>query len=475
MGNNSVWDKTAELINTAIDVNLSETFEFLEKQKQVKVLKIKSKFPTINGLEMKILKVQKCIEFSTGPLLSCKNPAQYQIFAYGFNKPFELIDSNNLYSVKNGVGTVGIGMGTPNNGKLYELDSNFKTDTGFFRAIFPINDSTKVPVDYLLGCHFKVGNSLRGFGYVQIEVEGYQIGFYDYTLNDQKYIFIDCKNRIGHTIFEKLVEALIYSFGLISGSLVRDEITILKFDKPEFISLLGFQFRKLEDSIISDLELINPQQHKEYEKLTERIFFPEKIFATLATNCFNNAKLLRPIKIINKSRALPLELQAASIFVALETVTRIIIDENLDKLSPFKEGEFASSVINELIEKINNLSESNFNNKEAVIKRIKNLNQIGNKDKFLLAFERVGFELTKEDKNIISMRDKFLHGSIPFSDEPEQKRKNELQKITLNAHLLTCSLILKYVKYNGVVKNFLKYLDIVRNSNEIKAPLFRHI
>lgn len=105
---------------------------------------------------------------------------------------------------------------------------------------------------------------------------------------------------------------------------------------------------------------------------------------------------------------------------------------------------------------------------------LENLNMAGNNDSFKLAFKLVDFKLTKEDEKCISMRNRFLHGNIPFENESEQQKKRELLSIALNAHLLTCSLIFKYAGYNGVVINFLKYWDLV-NKIPNEATLFRKI
>lgn len=305
-------------------------------------------------------------------------------------------------------------------------------------------------------------------------VNEFEIRFYDYDLDKQGLIFIECNHLIEYAVFEKLLEAVIYSFALISGSLVRNELTILKFSNKDFTKLRGFQFRKIEDSVISTIEIINPRIHKEFEKLSKTIYFPLNIFSKLTELCYNNKRLLRAIRIITQARDQPVEIEAASIFVALETVKQIIIEENIEKISPFKNSTFAKETIDSLKEHISSIPETKFNDKASVLRKLENLNMVGNNDSFKIAFKLVGFELTKDDEKCISMRNRFLHGNIPFENEPEQQKRKELLSITLNAHLLTCSLIFKYAGYNGAVMNFLKYWDLV-NKIPNEATLFRTI
>ncbi len=469
-------DRYEELKLTAKKVNLEETFTFLKSLTQLKKGVIKSEIPTINGLEIEFKKGDRCIDFSTGPILSCESPVKYQHSSYGFLKPFEIFESGNKYSIKNGAGSASIkmGQGFSSEGKLWELESNFSEGCGFFRAILPIDGFTKIPVHYFLGQHFTVGNSFREAGFVKVQINEYEIGFYDYDLDKQRLIFIECNNLIDYAVFEKLLEAVIYSFALISGSLIRNELTILKFSNNDFTKLSGFQFRKVEDSIISTIEIINPRIHKEYEQLEKTVYFPINIFSKLSEICCNNKPILRAVRIITQARHQPVEIEAASIFVALETVKQIIIEENIEKISPFVNSTFAKDTIAILKEHISAIPETEFNDKSSVLRKLDNLNMVGNNDSFKLAFRLVGLQLDKDDEKCISMRNRFLHGNIPLDNEPEQKKKKELLNITLNAHLLTCSLIFKYAGYNGAVMNFLKYWDLV-NKIPNDATLFRTI
>lgn len=475
-----ISQKEIELRRTAIKVTLFETFSFIEKQKIANRATIISDIPTINGLEMEYAKAKRVYSFSTGQILSCgpnDAPANYQSSGYGLLKPFLLKDLNNTYSVKDGAGKANIemGKGFSTEGELWGLETLDDSTNGYFRAVYPIDGFTRVPVNYMIGHHFLIDeNSLRGHGYIQIKIGSLNIGFYDYDHGKQRYIFIDCKDRVSLGEFEKILDAITYSFALISGSLVRDEVTILGFGNSDFTSLQGFRFNQLKDSNISDLELVNPRQHRDYDGLDRMIFFPEEVFLKIIHLCLTDKRWLRAIKIISQARGLPTELEASAFFVSLETIKEIIIEENNDKIAPFKNPKTATDYIEKFKTIIEEIADDEFTNKNAVIRKLNDLNKVGNNESFKLAFGLVGFELTKADIQCISLRNRFLHGNIPFEHEPEQKKERELIKIALNAHLLTCSLILKYANYNGVVKDFLKYWDL-HTKTENQDELFRPI
>ncbi len=65
-------------------------------------------------------------------------------------------------------------------------------------------------------------------------------------------------------------------------------MSILGFGNSDFTSLQGFRFNQLKDSNISDLELVNPRQHKDYNGLDKMIFFPEEVFSKIIHLCLTD-------------------------------------------------------------------------------------------------------------------------------------------------------------------------------------------
>lgn len=476
-------NKLDELKESAKNININNTISFIKCLNERKIGKIQSDIPTINGLTIEFQKSKRCFRFSTDSIMDCKSPVKYQNSSYGFQKPFKIEYEDNLYAIENGIGAISIkiGQGFATEGELWEIETNtFKQTKGFFRAVLPLSKFAKAPLHYLLGKSMNFGSTFRAAGYINIKLNENEIGFFDFDIDKQKYVAIECRQSTDFILFERIIESLIYSYAFISGSLIRDEIFIIKYSNNEFDNIVDFQFRKIEDGITSGFELINPKEHQSYVENFSKYranpeYFPERIFSNLNELCFNNKPILRAIRIITQARDLPNEIKIASLYVALETIKQVIIDSNIDKISPFKDKSFAATTITDLKNIISDIPEDNFNDKNMVIKKIENLNAIGNNDSFILAFKLAGYKLSKEDKKYIRLRNRFLHGNIPFDNEVEQLKNDALLEITTNTHFLVCSLLLKYVGYDGVVKDLLSYINLKKGIYSHETPLFRKI
>lgn len=454
-----------------IEIYLKDTISFFSDLKILKKGKIISKYDTIHDIEIEFLKDGNSINYKTASFKKIDQSTEH--FGFGLLEPFEIIIGAKKYILKNGVKSTKFQYSQfTTSGKITEIESNITSDIGFYRAIFQIDGFTKTPNKYFWTKPFKIGQNIRGAGYLEMKINEYNLGFYDYEIEKQSYIFIDCHTQTTINEFEKLLESTIYSFALISGCLIRDVKNILKFKNNNFTDLEGFSIKKIGKSVITNMELYNYREYQTYSNTEGLYFFPKNVFSNLVQSCHNNNMLLRAIRIICQSRNQPVEIEAASIFVALETVKEIIIKNNIEKVSPFKDQEFAKNIIGELKTKIDSIDEIHFNSKSTALGKINNLNQVGNNESFKLAFELVGFKLTKNDLKFISMRNRFLHGTMPYDDEIEEIRIKELSRISFSVHFLTCCLILKFVGYNGIVKNFLKYLDLINSIDEVEEELF---
>ncbi len=467
--------KRQALIKSGEKISLEETILFLQQFERKQIGIIKSDFPTINGLKIEISKEKsRAVNFKTGWLQNCESPIRFQHIGYGFRRSFVIDINSTEYNVKNGVGSYSMKLGREFKGDLWDLETiSFKFDKGFFRALIPLNKSSRLPISYISTQHFSVDNALSIAGYAKIDFGVNKIGFFNYTIESRSYLIIESKSKMDYSFFKNALEILTYATAFLSGSLIRGEVTILKFANGDFTNLIGSKFKRLQETIDSTVELINPRMYSSYKNLDKISYFPLHTFSTLCNLCHTCIPLLRAIKIITQSKDLPVEIQAASLFVALETIKQIIIDKNVETVSPIKR-EYEKEIKEILTGKISNIDDNKFNNKKMILKKIDNLNQIGNNDGFKQAFALVQFNLNKEDQYCINMRNEFLHGRIPFEDEEDQKREKKLLGVALDANLLTSGLILKFSNYSGPIMDYLKYWDLV---NEIpnSRPLFREI
>jgi hypothetical protein len=467
-------EKYENIKEASIEVNLTAIIDFLSEFKKTKKGKILSKYETINNLDIEFFNTEDCIEYKTSSLKKIDQKIEY--IGFGMLDPFEILIGDRKFQLLKGANSARFKLSEfKMNGKIKEIESNLSDSKGYYKAILSIDGFTKIPSNYFWTKSFKIKQNIRAAGYLEINIGNYSLGLFDYMIDNQNYLILECHCESSRNEFEKLLESILYSFALISGCLVKDVQYILKFRNPDFSKVEGFSFKKSNENVITNKELYNYREYKAYSGADGLFFFPKKIFSNLAQCCRNDDILLRAVRIICQSRNLSVEIEAAAIFVALETVKGIVIKENSEKIVPFKDPKFADQILKEFKIKIDSLDDSNFNSKKSVINKLDSLNQVGNNESFKLAFELVGFELSKSDLKCISMRNRFLHGNMPYDDKNEDIRMKELTKISLSAHFLTCCLILKYVGFNGVVKNFLKYLDLTNCMDEVDEELFRYI
>ncbi len=298
---------------------------------------------------------------------------------------------------------------------------------------------------------------------------------YDYNYEKNRYLFIETEGKFNYEEFEKIIESVIYCFGIVSGYVVRDEVYILKSNTCKFEKIEGFQIRKIEDTL-KGIQAISPRDHKDFDKtLTKKEYLSETVFSNLIQQCLNDPRLLRAIKIITESFEYPFEIQAATYSVSLETIKNIIIEKNEEKINPFKDKKIAGQVIADLKKVIELVDITNFNSKETVLKKIEQLNQIGNTDSFFAMFHLLTIKLNEDDERCITKRNDFLHGRIPFENEPEDFKNNELKHIVYKYHFLLCAAILKNAGFSGYLMNNLRFAGELQLNKKIYEPFFRKI
>lgn len=462
---------------TAEHIEMEATEELLKDLFSEKRGYILSNYPTLNGLEISFTKDVEFYTFKTKSILMCDNPFLYQSKGYGILDPFKIKMKDRVYDIPRGAKSISFKLKEMElSGNLLEINYQFASERkSFFRALIPLVKNAKPPLRYLLGRAIIWKKSFKAAGYIDVKINEHDIGIYDYTLNEQDYFIIDVKSKVSYHVFNQIIETIQYGYGFISGFLLRNNIIVLQSKDPNYTNIEGFKYCKLKDNVISLLEIYNPDLHMSYFNLKSKQYFPISVFSDLLEKMFNSRPLLRAIRTMTQARNQPVEIETAAFYIALETVKQIVIDENMEKIQPIKEKSYSKKLVKQLKSVVKPLPAEKFNDKNAVIRKIENINSVGNTDAFALAFKCVGIKLSKEDIECISMRNKFLHGNVPYDHESDEVRNKELSIINLSAHLLTCSLILKYAGYSGVVKNYLKYLDLINGFNQINQPLFRKI
>jgi len=462
--------------------HLKETFDYLYDIGKPKKLKSSSNFPPIDKIDFLIEKGERCFNFKAPSLNLVSNIAQYQNYNYGFAKSFSVQNKESHIIIPNGVANLTILMNDDlgSEGEIWHLESLFNvSEKNHFRLVIPKkHNPLKDHHQFIQSESFNVEESLKFAGLSVFQCNQTLFHLFDYN-NDQHeedyFLFIDSMTPIKYDEFEKSIGAIFYSLGMITGEVLRNEMYILQSSNNNFKLISGFQYRRIEDSISSGMEVVSPHLLWDFTRSnSQEAYINMEVFSNIVNKARQDKRFLRALKIISEANEYPLEIRASAYSVALETVKNIVVEENNEKINPFKDRKFAAKIIKSLKEIITPLEDTFFNNKETVLNKLEQINQVTNKDSFKIAFDICGFSLTDIDEKALLKRNDFLHGRIPFEDEEEAEKNQELKFITYKLHFLVTALIMKYCKFSGLLKNNPKFFSVFAEDNkEIDEPLFR--
>lgn len=473
-----------EAFQNAKRKHLKETFDYLKYINSPQDFIISSSFPTIDKVAIHIDKGKRCFDFSTDSINIVKDFQNYNRIGWGFNSPIGLNTTNNNESweipekVANVVLHLGKDMKT--SGKIWHIESYFdsQTEAKYFRLVLPLSQKDtekKSYSEFIQNERFVLGETVRMGGLTEFFCNLNKFHLFNYSLDKEHFLFIDSLSPIKHSEFEESISAIIYSLGFISGFIPRNEMYVLQSDNNDFLKIRGFHYKRMEDTVYSNMNIITPRELAIALKLNyQDVLINTEVFSTIVTKAKADPRFLRCLIIISEGNNYSPAIRASCYSVALETIKNIIIEDNENKVNPFKSKKMAKEVIEELKKNLSSFGDTYFNNKLAIIRKIEQLNQVTNWDSFKIAFELCEVRLTTNDEDILLKRNEFLHGKIPFEDEVEIDHKLELQFITYKLHFLVSILIIKYCGFKGFVLNTVKYLSLqTKSSRIIEEPLLR--
>jgi hypothetical protein len=457
-------DRLDQMRDSAERIYLNETNAYVNALKTESLYHVISQIPIIHQqpcyiklneagqMEMRVKEMKGTAE---------DPPANYQHIGYGFHREFLLMRPGLGFKIPFGVGNLRITFnGTDTfNGLFHEMESAFSAQPAYFRCILPLGGGN-TPSTFLETATFSTGPGFRAAGLFKINIADCQLRIFDYKLDDNKErLFIDAIVPCAYALFKKAVDAFLIHYGWISGNLIRERMLILIAADAHITQIKHFSFYKLDESK-SGLAAIRPRDIIDFikkEDLQER-YLNSKILSDLIERSLIDDAFLRAATVISESHGYPMEIRASTYSVALETLKNIIIEQNQDKINPVKNKSTARNLAKVMKETVvQHSQEDDFNNRELYLQRIDQLNQVGNTDSFLKAFELMGLQLNDKDKDCLKKRNDFLHGRIPFDSQPNEYVNTELATVVMRLHLLLCALLLKMVGYNGHVFNNLRY------------------
>ncbi len=476
MGVNDFIEKAiAKAIAKAKRKYLDETFNYLKEINSEKKFKCVSQYPQIDGAEFSLVKNGKFFNYAT-KINFVKGNMSFNNNSYGLIKEFKLVSNDQCIEIPFGIKSISANLGDPitAKGDISELECSLIEKTkNFFRLILEKEDNIlKSPKSFIESEALAVNNNLQVSGLMEIKCGEEKFNVFDYSQDDRHYLFIDAMVPVFYSSFEKATAAILYSIGFLTGYVPRDQKYVLQSEDNTFKKITGFKFSSEDDSISSNMEVVSPMLlSMKSNVVTGHVSL--KILSNICTKAFIDKRFLRTLRIICEGNTYPLEIRASTYSVALETIKNIVNEEYSEKINPFKNKKYAETAIKTLTEAVSKMENENFNNKDVVIKKLKQLNQVTNKDSFKMAFEMCGMKLSSADEDALLLRNDFLHGRLPFENEEEFKHNQELKYITYKLHFLVSILIMKYCKYEGFILNSPKLFSVLApDGKEIKEPLF---
>lgn len=426
----------------------------------------KKKFP-LNNAEITLLKSKKnySINFNF-KLKSSLHPNEVTFKKLGFNEDLKIISDKGKFIIPALSANRLIGKSFASTDKLKgELGTiyseNFPINSdSIFRSILKIESSDLTTI--FLGSEYSCGKTSYSLGLVSIEVGNLNFHVYRHSQKDFDFLIIECLNQTTLENFKNISELTLKSIGFLTGNWHQNEHFIFSYKSSKFEEIDSIYYESLGDSIISNKEIVNPSEFRTFmensskkQSLLTQLLFPENTFSKLISNLKEKPELERTVELLIEGKGINSPLIKCSTFhVALETVVGLINSENKKFFEPIKNTENLGSLKEELQAIISSKKEE-FSQIEfdSLTKKITYINTPFNKDKFLLAYDFYKIELPKKLKNLLSNRNRFLHGKTPYKEGLLKTKIKDLNLEADRTHMLVSILILKYSNYKGHIKN----------------------
>lgn len=465
---------------------LQATWDFIRSMEQKHEFTITSSSPLINGLTAEVSRAEGGYKYEFPAMNHVpEGRAHYQNRNYGLLDKFFLEGNSEIWEIPEGVHSSSILLMTgASTGLIGQINNAFDTQAPIFhRLVLRQNLHHGTLAGHIESDRVQVGGVMRGSGLVNVYINEVQYILYDFKIEAsttdkiENYYFIDSSTSVIYGDFEKAVKAIIHASAFITGELPRDEMYIIQAVDPFFYAITGAQYQRTEQSVDSRMEVVAPLTMRTL-KIGERGtgFISQAVLSVLATQAYNDVRMLRALKIVVESGTYPLEIRGATYSVALETVKEMVLEAYQDKVKPFKEKSHAKAIINQLKTIVQADSDTFYNDKRTILSKLDNLNTPANSAGFADCFRQLGIELNERDLKVLNNRNDFLHGRIPFENESKGDQNQELQHIVFRYHFLLSALVLKFSGYSGYIKNNATFYNaIVRPGEKKDEPLFRQI
>ncbi|MDB5158399.1 MAG: hypothetical protein JWR50_3106 [Mucilaginibacter sp.] len=292
------------------------------------------------------------------------------------------------------------------------------------------------------------------------------------VFHDEKqinYLSIESYKKQPYELFSDKAHAVINGLGLLTGYLAGNSGWYFAYLNKEMSVPSHFYRNPMRDTMISSYTPVNINPHAwihdrtEADRLYKLDFLKPvsfEVFSNLCQKLFDSVDFSAAILLMMEASVASLIFRPGGYAIVLESLADLITGEA--KACAPMDKSLARNVRDKLKGVINaecaHLSQEN---RDILIGKINNINQITNKSRLRIPFNEFKIPLSKKDLELLDTRNDFLHGRIPDLTEAGVQRsidrKNkDLYYASVRFYTLICRLILAWVGYDNYVLNHAK-------------------
>jgi hypothetical protein len=358
----------------------------------------------------------------------------------------------------------------------FSTKKNMETHSRWYRFIMPLQHDLKNYKDYEASGYVENYKLFFG-GLLRLTIAEKPYHFYSYVKNKIPYAIIDSMEPVSLHDFKRACHCILLTSTFLSGTMATARGYFFAYDHGDMEFPLGVLYQCFSERENNQMPVfttnpytgIKPDELERDESggIAEQtrkklydgmIFFPQKVFSNICDLTFKNNKLLRSLLLWGINQSASLELKLGVQYILLETLSAVIVTEGNVDMKLVKDPNLARELVEKLNATLNEFCSTHAiapKDLNPMYRKIANINSPPNMDKLGKAFVKLKYKLSDEEKKILTIRNKFLHGSIPTLGEGEIDFK-ELFHLSLRMHFLIALLILKHAGFVGKIINYAK-------------------
>ncbi|TXD72787.1 hypothetical protein [Aequorivita antarctica] len=382
---------------------------------------------------------------------------------------------------------------------IHNLSNQSKTHykkNRFYRFLLPVEKGLSFQGDFYPYEFAKVDAATNNALTINIEIENENYHFFSTHIKKQHYIVIDSLNKVMLERFTQVVNSIFMTYAFLKGTYYGGLAHIFSYNDVELRRPIGIRVFESSETISKGYEIhtTNPYKYMKFRSpkfiknkkgMIERIGkdtaknymfeFPMENYSKLCELILLRGSILRSFILIIDCSNSPLELKIPAFFVALENITKVVVNKGENNSGEiFEEKEInkqIKQISKEAAKKIKVLEQETRPkglssielkerkaNYERLITKLHQINKGSNNQKLAEPFEKFGYILSKDEENALYIhRNKFIHGDDFFiPDLGFDKEFKELFHLSFLVYTLCAILLLKLSGFSGYIVNLPK-------------------